>query len=148
MAITSEKITEYQEGNRIGLAYGQLTLMAGSIFISMAFTIFGISFTIQSPSLIALVMMGISSVMLYLIYLAFNERYGKIRHKVIFPMLQKFEQENMTMKFHTEISLYDKEMKKYGRINHIIHRIRFWNYFSLVALMTLWIFRIIFKQYI
>lgn len=146
--MSQNKMAEYQEGNEIALAYGQLVLMAGSIFISIAFTIFGISFTIQNPSFIALTLMGISSVMLYLIYLVFNERYGRIRHKVIFPMLQKFEQENMTMKFHSEIALADKKKKECKKICYTVQRIRFWNYFGLFALTLLWIIRIAFMTYI
>jgi len=147
MASPDDGIKEYQEGNKIAMTYGQLTLMAGSIFISISFTIFGLSFTITNPTLPALVLLGFASIMLYWIYLMFNERYGKIMHNVIFPMLQKYEKEHMTMKFHTEITRHDDDSKEKCKKNYTVQRIRFWNQTGFVALLLLWIVRIIFMTY-
>lgn len=49
-------IQEYAEGNRIALAYLQMSWMAGSIFISASFAIFGLSFSMDKPSLVNIIL--------------------------------------------------------------------------------------------
>lgn len=141
---SSDELMEYQEGNRIVISYGQLILMAGSIFISASFTIFGLSFSIPKPTFWALFMMSVASVLLYGIFLIYNERYTGFRRK-IFPMLRDFEKKNMKMKFHTTIDDADKRLKEESQFYYNIRRIRVWNYCGFVALIILWSFRIIFS---
>jgi hypothetical protein len=130
-----EKIV-YQEGNRIVIAYSQLTLMAGSIFISTAFAIFGLSFNIEKPPFVSLLLMGVASGMLYLIFLVYNERYGGFTHKIIFPMLQGLEKKITSedkdledkLKIHTAIKKRDDDRKKLCSRCYTMSRTRFWNY--------------------
>ena len=92
MPVVGDELTAYQEGNKLAVSYSQLTLMAGAIFISASFAIFGLSFTtLMEPSFVSLLLMSIASCMLYSMFLVYNERYGKMMHKIIFPMLQKIE---------------------------------------------------------
>jgi len=144
---SQDEMIEYQEGNKIAMAYATFTLMAGSIFISASFAIFGLSFSIQKPTYGELFLMFQASVILYLVFLVYNKRYTRYTHGIIFPLLQKFEKEkNMKMKIHTKIQMADDHWKKVCHLNYTALRIHTWNLLGFVALCILWIFRIIFKN--
>ena len=143
MTLEGDELVAYQEGNKLAVSYSQLTLMAGAIFVSASFAIFGLSFTtLMEPSLISLLLMSVASCILYSMFLVYNERYGKMMHRIIFPMLQEIE-ENMKRQIHTKIKERDQERKELSAGGYTLTRIRFWNYFGFVALIILWIHRII-----
>lgn len=137
-----DELIEYQEGNRIAMAYAQFTLMAGSIFISASFAILGLSFNIQKSTQATLILM-IASLMLYLIYLVYDKRYTRITHEIIFPTLQDFERKKMKMQFHAAIDDADKKWKKKCRLNYTVLRIRTWIYGGLAVLVVLWALRML-----
>lgn len=145
MVASHDEIVEYQEGNRIAMAYAQFTLMAASIFISASFTIFGLSFSISKPDTPwGVLMMGIISLMLYLINIIYDRRYTRITHQIIYPRLRDFEQNNMRMKFHTAIKEADDKWEETCYLNYSAVRIRTWIIIGGVTLFILWCFRISF----
>ena len=139
----AESFQEYQEGNRIAMAYLQMTWMAGSIFVSISFTIFGLSFSVASPNLRDLGLMGFSSMLLYGMFLIYNWRYTKVT-KLIFRKLQKFEgKHKMQMKFHTAIDQADKRAKKICGVWYKASRLYFWIRLGFVFLLILWVLRML-----
>lgn len=120
-------------------------LMAGSIFISAVFMIFGTSFTLNEPTLWELLLMFFASILQYIIFLVYNHRYTGI-NKIIWKNLQAFEKNKpMKMKFHTEIRCDDCRREKACKFNYEATRIRNWNrYIILFFLIVLWVIRIYF----
>jgi hypothetical protein len=146
MASIDEK-TAYQEGNRIAMNYLQVSLMAGSIFISASFAIFGLSFTFQSQTYSGIFLMGVASVLLYAIFFMYNEKYSRINKQIIFPILQEIEQRNLTVNFHTRIHSADNDSKSASRFMYNFRRIRTWNIVGFVGLIVLWVLRILFLYF-
>lgn len=142
MTDNTDGFKEYQEGNKIAMAYLQMTWMAGSIFVSASFAIFGLSFNVANPNFRDLFLMGFSSMLLYGMFLIYDWRYTKVT-KIIFKKLQKFEvTQKMNMKFHTSIDQADKRAKKTCGIWFKASRLYFWSRLGFVVLLILWIVRI------
>lgn len=139
----SDDIVAYQEANKVAMNYFQFTLMAGSIFISASFTIFGLSFGPNQKSLFDKSLLMCASLMPYFMFLIYDNRYTRYTHQILFHLLRTFEQQKeMEIKTHTEFHLRDRAWKKTCRFNYNILRIRTWNLTGFGALFCLWLVRI------
>ena len=142
MVILEKEKIEYQEAHALYRHYHNLQWVSGTIFISMAFGILGLTWEVRNP--IALLFFMTVSLVLYFLWFAIQIRYQDFAETAR-DRIWKLE-EQMGLNLHLQIKEEDEERKSKKPIRYTLKRMHYMTrYIIPLSLGILWVLRILFS---